>query len=221
MRYLWNVSADRRTFQRLRLSKPVLATLDGNHALILDIGLSGALIEHYGVASPGDKFILSFRWQGTDIEFVCAVVRNMVTRQGGADGKQQTVSHSGVRFVKAVGESERFLEDFMATFVGRILAAQKANAAGEHRTAAPTILEELGGARRSRTPGFVSYRLKEGTWWRVPTTRPAQPADGFTVAAHEDEEEIEALCRAYEETDEEGRQLIRLVAELSARGSRH
>jgi hypothetical protein len=126
-----------------------------------------------------------------------------------------------VRFTKAIGDSETHLEDFMATFVGRILAAQKANAAGEHRTPAPTILEQLGGARRSRTPGYVSYRLKDGSWWRVPTSSSAQPEDGFTVAAHEDEEEIETLCRAYEQADDEGRQLIRLVAELSARGPKH
>ena len=189
--------------------------MDGNNALVLDIGVSGALVEHYGVCTPGDKFILSFRWQGTDVEFVCAVVRSIVTREA-AEG-QSTVSHTGVRFTKAIGDSEKHLEDFMATFVGRILAAQKANAAGEHRTPAPTILEQLGGARRSRTPGYVSYRLKDDTWRRVPTTSATQPADGFTVAAHEDEEEVETLCRAYEQADEEGRQLIRLVSEISSR----
>ena len=193
--------------------------MDGTNALILDIGVSGALVEHYGTADPGDKFILSFRWQGTDVEFVCAVVRSIVTRESGEG--QSAVSHTGVRFTKPIGESETNLQDFMATFVGRILAAQKANAAGEHRTTAPTILEQLGGARRSRTPGFVSYRLKEGTWWRIPTASSTQPHDGFTVGAHEDDEEIETLCRTYEDAGEEGRDLIRLVAELSARGPRH
>ena len=193
--------------------------MDGNNALILDIGVSGALVEHYGTANPGDKFILSFRWQGTDVEFVCAVVRSVVTREPGEG--QSAVSHTGVRFTNPIGESETNLQDFMATFVGRILAAQKANAAGEHRTTAPTILEQLGGARRSRTPGFVSYRLKEGTWWRIPTASSAQPHDGFTVGAHEDDEEIETLCRTYEDADDEGRELIRLVAELSARGPKH
>ena len=44
-----------------------------------------------------------------------------------------------------------------------------------------------------------------------------QPPDGFTVGAHEVEEELQALCQTYEVADEEGRRLIRLVAELSAR----
>lgn len=211
-------SDDRRTFQRLKLTKPILALMDGANALVLDIGVSGALVEHYGTPEPGDTFILSFRWQGTDIEFVCEVVRTLVERDPAGDGKS-TVSHTGVKFTKPIGDSLARLEDFMATFVGRVLAAQRANAAGEPR-GHTTILEQLGGARRSRTRGFVSYRLKGDTWWRVPTSSSAQPADGFTVAAHEDDDEVESLCKTYETADEEGRQLIRLVAELSARGPR-
>ena len=52
------------------------------------------------------------------------------------------------------------------------------------------------------------------------TDTPQQPTDGFTVAAYEDEEELETLCRTYEQADEEGRSLIRLVAELSVLGVR-
>ena len=51
-----------------------------------------------------------------------------MTKLSGGDGKS-TVSHTGVRFVEAVGESEGRLQDLIATFVGRVLAAQKANAA--------------------------------------------------------------------------------------------
>jgi hypothetical protein len=210
-------SDERRNFQRLKLSKPILATLDGGNALVLDIGMTGALVEHYGRPDPGDTFVLSFRWQGTDVEFVCEVVRTTVMRQPGGDG-ESPVSHTGLRFTKPIGDSVSRLEDFMATFVGRVLAAQKANAAGEHRGDV-TILEQLGGARRSRSRGgYVSYRLKGDAWWRVPTSSYAQPDDGFTVGAHEDDEEVESLCRTYENADAEGRDLIRLVAELSARG---
>jgi hypothetical protein len=49
------------------------------------------------------------------------------------------------------------------------------------------------------------------------TDSPEQPNNGFTVAAYEDDEELESLCQAYEIADEEGRRLIQLVAELSAR----
>ena len=209
-------SEERRQFQRLKLSKPILATIDEMNALILDVGITGALIEHYGTPSPGDKFTLTFRWQGEDVELDCEVARTSVVREPGGDGKSIT-SHTGVRFLPSEHGSHERLQNLIATFVGRVLAAHKANAAGDRAGTAPTILEQLGAARRQRTRGYVCYRLKGDTWWRVPTSSPKQPEDGFTVAAHEDEEEIEALCRTYAEADDEGRKLIRLVAELSAK----
>jgi hypothetical protein len=208
---------DRRSFRRLRLSKPILATMgEGNNALVLDVGLGGAYLEHYGEAEEGKRFNLAFRWQGQNVEFVCEVVHSEVVKSTGGDGRS-SVSHSGVRFVQPVGEAAAHLQDLMATFVGHILAAQKANAAGETgESAGATILAKIGEARRMRARGYISYRLKDGKKWRVTATKsPLQPADGFTVADHEDEEEIETLCQAYERADEEGRRLIRLVAELS------
>ena len=206
---------DRRVFQRLKLAKPILAMMDGANALILDIGMAGAYLEHYGVTEPGKTFKLTFRWQGEDVEFACEVVRTTVVRQPAGDGKSQ-MSHTGVHFTKAIGESAARLQDLITTFVGRILAAQRANAAGEADDAqSGVILESLGAARRKRSRGYVSYRLRDSRWWRVPTDSPVQPDDGFTVADWEDEAELETLCRTYESSDDEGRQLIRLVAELS------
>lgn len=208
---------DRREFQRLKLSKPILATMDGANALILDVGIAGAFLEHYGTRQPGDRFDLRFRWQGEDVSFHCEVVRSDAVRTPGGDGRS-TVSHTGVRFAGASPESTERLEDLIATFVGRILAAQKANASGEKgESAGATILAKLGEARRMRSRGYVSYHLKGDKWWRVPTDSPKQPLDGFTVSTHEDDEEIETLCRTYAAADDDGRNLIRLVAELSAR----
>ena len=67
---------DRREFQRLKLLKPILGTVDGAGALILDIGVGGAFIEHYGQASPGDQFRLGFLSEGAPVEFVCEVRRS-------------------------------------------------------------------------------------------------------------------------------------------------
>jgi len=206
---------DRREFQRLKLAKPILAMMDGANALILDIGMAGAYLEHYGTSEPGKTFHLTFRWQGAEVEFVCEVVRTKVVRQPAGDGKSR-MSHTGVHFTKAVGDSAARLQDLIATFVGRILAAQRANAAGDADHAqSGAILESVGAARRKRSRGYVSYRFRDSQWWRVPTDSPVQPDDGFTVADWEDEVELETLCRTYEAADEEGRQLIRLVAELS------
>jgi hypothetical protein len=212
---------DRREFQRLRLARPILATLDRENvqanALILDIGMAGAFLEHYGTAEPGQRFRLSFRWQSEAVDYDCEVVRTSVVRQPGGDG-EHPVSHTGVHFVAPVGDAEGRLEELMSSFVRRILDAQRANAAGDdsHASSA-SVLASLGGAVRKRTHGFMSYRLKDGQWWRVPTDSPRQPEEGFTVAAWEDQSELDTLCRTYEAADDEGRQLIRLLAELSVR----
>src|SRR5437764_1344702 len=96
------VTNDRREFQRLRLAKPILALMDGQNALILDIGVGGAYIEHYGALPPGARFKLLFRWQSADVEMLCEVRRARVVRGGGDN--MSIVSHSGVRFVEAVGD---------------------------------------------------------------------------------------------------------------------
>jgi hypothetical protein len=206
---------DRREFQRLKLSKPILAVMGTANALILDIGISGAFLEHYGTVAPAEQFPLTFRWQGQDVGFLCETVRTNVVRLPGGDGKS-TASHTGVRFIEAVGDSRVQLQDLITTFVGRILVAQRANAAGEHaESAGATVLARLGEARRMRSRGFITYHLEDNAWWSVPGTSVVQPPDGFTVGDFEDPDELEQLCRTYEEADEEGRHLIRMVAELS------
>jgi len=211
------VANDRRDYQRLRLAKPILALMDGQNALILDIGVGGAYIEHYGSLPQGARFRLLFRWQREDVEFLCEVRRSRVVRSGGDN--LSVVSHSGVQFIEAAGGSEARLNDMMATFVGRVLAAQRANASGKPEPAEALTLAQLGGARRARTRGWISFRLSNGLWHRELATSAKQPLDGFTVAAYEDEDELASLCETYEAADEEGRRLIRLLAELSARNA--
>lgn len=210
---------DRREFQRLRLTQPILAQMGEQNALILDVGIGGAFLEHYGLVQPGFRFPLRFRWQGEDIDLECEVARTEVVRSVAGDGKS-AVSHSGVRFVNPSRDASARLQDLIATFVGKLMAAQKANAAGDRDENGATLLARLGEARRMRTSGFLSYHFDGATWSRKSTHSAKQPEDGFTVAAFEDQDEVAALCRTYVEADEEGRRLIRLVAELSLKSPR-
>ena len=205
-------SQERREFQRLKLAKPLLALLDGHNALILDIGIGGAFVEHHGGLQPGVPVRLTFRWQGRDVEFACVVTRSTIVREDA-----NMVSQTALQFEKALGDADRRLQEMMAAFVGQILAAQKANASATIEDASDSLLENIGGARRARNSTRVMYRFDGKSWARRKTKSAEQPADGFTVAAYEDEEELEVLCRAYEAADEQGRQMIRVIAELSAR----
>jgi hypothetical protein len=212
------VENDRRSFQRMKLGKPLLATLDGQSALILDVGMKGAFLEHYGGAMTGDRFTLSFRWKGAEIKFGCEVRRTNVIRS--AEGSQATVSHSGVEFVENFGDGPAKLADMMGTFVGRVLAAQKANAHADGNEEGRSFLFQMGDARRARAKGYVAYLFDEKAWTIRRTQVGQQPRHGFTVAAYEDEDDLETLCRTYEVADAEGRNLIRLVAELSVNSTK-
>ena len=196
----------------MKLGKPLLAMMDGQSALILDVGMEGAFLEHYGAAMTGDQFTLSFRWKGEEVKFRCEVRRTNVIRP--AEGSQATVSHSGVQFVEMIGDATAKMQDMMGTFVGRVLAAQKANAVGD-ATQSAAILSQMGEARRARARGFVAYLFDGKSWMIRRTQLGQQPRNGFTVAAYEDEDDLETLCRTYETADADGQNLIRLVAELS------
>lgn len=185
--------------------------MNGQSALILDIGLRGAFVEHFGDVRPGYSFTLSFRWQGDEIEIEGEVVHTNQVRASSAESG--AVSHSGVTFVAMDKVTKARLEDMIATFVGKILAAQRVNA---EAIEPEFVLSQLGQARRSRSRGLVQYTWNDGKWTQTRTTSVDQPLDGFTVAAHEDPDEIALLCSTYEQANVEGRRLIRLVAELSA-----
>jgi hypothetical protein len=212
LRHATMLANDRRVFQRLRLARPILGTLDQQNALILDLGVGGAFIEHYGVTTRKHSCRLKFMWQGENIEYACQVARTLVVKVSGPD----VVSHTGIHFIEPIGDSEERLRDLVATYVGAVLVAQKANSDGVRMDSQHSTLMEIGGARRARVRGFHRYRMQpDGMWIHMSTRDPIQPTDGFTVAAYEHVEDLEILCRAYEIADEEGRRLIRLVAELS------
>ena len=207
------VAGDRKGFQRLRLGKPLLGLLNSDNVLILDVGMGGALIEHHGVLAAGRPVRLLFRWKTEDVEFEGELSRSEVIRGDGPS----SISHTEVHFLNPIGNSERSLSDMIGTFIGDVLAAQKLNASGE-RTDGDDFLSTLGGARRSRSRGYVTYQMDgEGNWSRSSTRSPQQPENGFTVAQYEDDDDLRVLCRAWEIGDEEARHLIRLVAEMSSR----
>ena len=209
--------SERRRFQRLNLANPAIATLGGGAALVLDLGVGGALVEHEVEIQPGGKATLRIRWYQYEIELASQVVHSRLVNP--STGTRTAVSHSGLRFVDLSSGTRHDLQTMMATMVGRIIGAQKANARGDYegdRIDSGAILSDLGRARRSRISGLVSYKLKGNMWWRTPTSSALQPQNGFTVAAYEDENDLQTLCEAYVSSDDEGRRLIRLVAELSA-----
>ena len=194
------VGEERREFQRLRLDPSVTGQLGATPVSILEIGVLGARVNH--AIPPGDQYAdLRFSHNGSDITLRCEVVRTM-----GAE--------SGIRFLSAVGDSGDKLRDMLGELVRREFAKRRRlPTQSVPKEEAPTVDGDK--TVRGKDAGFVCFRFENGVWRKRNVFLPEQPAMGFTVSRSSDNEEIQRLCRIYEASDEEGRRLIRLFAELS------
>lgn len=197
---------ERREFQRLRLETAIPATFGSSAVWIVEIGILGARIRHTHPLA-GDRAELHFSHEDDDIALRASVVRTFGDSNGSEDGG----SISALRFLAAIGESG----DHLRTFLGRLVAAELER----HHNATLNRARQspVDGDRtvRGRDAHFVSFRLENGAWKRRPVFLPEQPSTGFTVARDQDPEEMQNLCAVYEASDDEGRRLIRMFAELS------
>src|SRR5206468_172698 len=151
----------------------------------------------------GEYAELRFQHAGNEIAMKCEIVRpNTPSRQTGRE--------SAVRFLAAVGESGDRLRDLLATLVMHELDFRRT-----HPGSVEVETVDGDNTVRGADAGFLCYRFENGAWNRRRVFLPEQPAVGFTVARTENNSEMQRLCRVYEASDEEGRRLIRLFAELS------
>jgi hypothetical protein len=191
---------ERREFQRLRLDPAVPATFGGIPVSVVEIGVLGARIRHDGPLNMtgGD---LRFRVEDGDILLRSEVVRLIPAENA-----------TGVRFLAAVGDSGDKLRTMLGSLVTRELENRRHP---QPETIAPTTTVDGDKTVRGQDASYVAYRLENGNWQRRRVFLPEQPSSGFTVAKGEDVAEMQRLCRVYQASDEEGRRLIRLFAELS------
>jgi hypothetical protein len=198
---------ERREFQRLRLDTPIPAVFGSAAVWLVEIGILGARIRH-AVSLSESRAELRFSSDEDEVMLRSEVVRTFdADRSKFPDGG----SISALRFLAAIGDSG----DHLRTMLARLVAA----ALEEHHESSATKirLRQVDGDRtvRGADAQFVSWRLEEGGWKRRPVILPEQPSNGFTVARGEDADEMQRLCAVYEVSDEEGRRLIRMFAELS------
>ncbi|HEX9164041.1 MAG TPA: PilZ domain-containing protein [Thermoanaerobaculia bacterium] len=193
------MSQERREYQRLTLTKPLDGTFGDQAVRVVDVSATGALIESDVDIPVGSRALLRFSWRGNAVELNSEIVR---------------IEHSraGVHFS---GDSER-LRKLIAESAEEVLRAQMANLEGERERNVIAGEETLTTASAGlRAAGFVTWSFKDGKWRSRRSLLPDQPPDGFTVAGHESEEQVELLRSTYESGDEESRRITRLLAELS------
>jgi hypothetical protein len=201
-----SASHERREFQRIAVAPALSASFGPLPVTLVELGILGARVES---ASPledaaGD---LRFSFRDGNVALRCAVARTRTLHENDGDRYE-----AGLRFVAALDDSGDLLREMLGVLVSRALE--------DRRMLVPR--DPLGalidGDRpvRAADAGYLSYRLVAGVWQRKRIFLPEQPESGFTVARDEDSEEMQRLCRIYQASDDEGRRLIRMFAELSA-----
>lgn len=199
-------SEERREFQRLRLETPVSGTFGSQAVTIVEVGVLGARIVHQDALE--ERAELRFSSDAHEIVMRCETVRTL-----DADPVRYPEANfvSGVRFMAAIGDSGDHLRAMLSKLVVTAI---------EHRgdsSATRLRIRRVDGDKTVRgvDAQFLSFRFENGAWRKRHVFLPEQPAAGFTVARGEDAQEMQRLCTVYEASDEEGRRLIRLFAELS------
>ena len=196
---------ERREFQRLRVEPPIPASYAATPVSLIEIGVLGARL-HHAEKLDREEGELRFSFEGDEIALKCAVVRTIESQASKYPGSGM---ESGVRFVGALGDSGDHLRKTLATLVNQALA---------HRsTAQNQIPHKIDGDKtvRGKDASYICYRLDEKGWQKRAVFLPEQPTIGFTVARGVDPDEVQRLQRVYQASDDEGRRLIRLFAELS------
>ena len=188
---------ERREFQRLLLSDPVDGSFAGGAARIVEIGVSGARIEHAAPLAVGANAPLQLAWFGESIELDVQVVRTEPLPDGWF--------RSGVLFVSAESSAAGALRRALSASVTALLVKKQVDLA----------LVDFDDTLRPRDARFICYSFEDGVWKKRRAWLPDQPDTGFTVAISEDRGDVQRLCRSWEQSDTEGRRLLRLFCELS------
>ena len=192
----------------MTLVRAVSGRIGTSRVYIVDASLNGLRIAHQGTLPPiGQECVLTFEWEGHPLELQCRVTRSTLHKLA-KDKNDKSIYHAGLSIEEARGDSFNALRRMVSDVVARALDEQKANARGIPAQAAQIFQTGKGSE-------FLRFEMVNGAWRRTTTTRPDQPANGFTISAAEDREHVEMLCQTFESADSEGRRLIRLLAELS------
>ncbi|HJT18252.1 MAG TPA: hypothetical protein VJ853_12720 [Thermoanaerobaculia bacterium] len=174
----------------------------------MDASVEGIRIAHQGaVPAVGNTCRVELAWEGQPIVLDCEVVHNSLFRLAKTAG-EKSIYHAGLRIKEAIGDSRAAMRQLVSDCVARALDEQKANARGVPATAAQSFQTGKGN-------DFIRCELVDGTWRRTSTNRPDQPANGFTISAEEEREQVEMLCQTFETADAAGRKLIQTMAEMS------
>jgi len=201
---------DRRQYQRVKLTRAAPCQIDDRGGFVFDVSLTGALVAHEerdAATRLQGEVKVSWEWEGQPLSFIAQIVRSDLERRETRQGIRR-IRRLGISFVRPLGASDQVLQEIIMAHVERALDEQKANARGIPAIA-PSSVQTGGGLK-----GYLICRYRRGRWTRSESESSEQPPDGFTISVSESHQ-ASLLCESYEEADEEGRKMIRQMAEIS------
>lgn len=199
---------EKRRYQRVTLPNPLRSDVSGIRAYVVDMSVMGVRVAHQdALPAPGGTCIVRFEGVSGPIALDCVIVHTLVHRPARSAG-DRPVFHSGLHITAARHDSDRALRELISHFVDRALDEQRANARGIPASAAVSF-------QTGKGTEFLKMELSAGKWRRTLTKDSQQPHNGFTISASEHEDNIAMLCEAFESADNDGRRLIRTMAELA------
>ena len=194
----------------LKLARAIRGQFGDLTVMITDISSSEVTLEHREAVHPDQQSALQFEWQNETIRTTCRITS---ADEGFFDGDFKTWVFESRGDLTPTPELQRFL----AGYRDQVEKAEKANLEGNidsNVIDGVATLADLGAARK-RKAKFIQCRMQGGRWDCRELDEAAQPPDGFTVSAQEDADQVRLLRLSYEESDDEGRAMIREFAALS------
>src|SRR5450432_3437266 len=189
---------DRRGTERLALPKPVPATLGGFDAKIIEVSLMGCQVEHSDRVLPRARLALRFKWRGAPVKVEGTVIRSEMRSVGGKPGYL-----SGLSFCDSMEHSPPVIREVVAWLAKDLKPEPVAPV-----TKNPYIDDDDEEPEELSAP-FLQCTLGGGEWMKLYVTDRKQPAEGFTIPAPSNENEVDVLCRAYEKADAKRRKAMR------------
>lgn len=110
--------SERRRGPRIRMEEGSPASLQLKEVYLLDISLSGALVEHTEPVNPGEIYRLTFPVEGKEVQVLARAIRAFAThRITVAGGERRIVYRTGMEFVGV----EKGASELISAYVERLL----------------------------------------------------------------------------------------------------
>ena len=113
-----DLGKERRRAARVRMRQDCPATLMLKDVKLLDISLSGALVEHSEPVNPGEIYRLCFPVEDQEVQVLARAIRAFAShRVTGAGGERRMVYRTGMEFVGV----EKGAAELISAYIDRLL----------------------------------------------------------------------------------------------------